>query len=385
MTQLINPITLTQELIQCPSVTPIEGGAISLLEKTLSDLGFCCHRLTFQEEGTEAVENLYARLGTTAPNFCFAGHTDVVPIGAKDEWSFDPFSGDLKDGYICGRGASDMKGAIAAFIAAVSQFIRHQNLPENGSISLLITGDEEGPAHNGTKKVLPWMIENNEIIDLCLVGEPTNPSQLGEMMKVGRRGSLNGLLTVQGTQGHVAYPHLAENPLPQLIDLLKTLTELKLDQGSDLFQPSNLEIVSIDVGNTVSNVIPAQGTAKFNIRFNDHHTGASLEKYLRQSLDKCNGPYQLDISISGESFFTSPGELSDLISNAVQKVTGETPELSTSGGTSDARFITNYCPVVEFGIVGKTMHKVDEKVTVNELNQLTEIYFHILRQFFSQK
>ena len=379
----IDPVTLTQELIRCPSVTPIEAGAITLLQETLTEMGFTCHRMTFEEEGTEPVENLYARLGTSQPNLCFAGHTDVVPVGQEDAWSFGPFSGDIIDGNICGRGAADMKGGIAAFVAAVSHFLDENQMPADKSISFLITGDEEGPSVNGTKKVLQWMAENSEEIDLCIVGEPTNPSYLGEMIKLGRRGSVSFILDVFGQQGHVAYPHLADNPMPKIIKLADEIANCQLDEGSEHFQPSNLEITSIDVGNDATNIIPEQGRIRFNIRFNDHHTGTELVQKIDDICKKHGVDYKLTDMISGESFITDPGRLTDMVQNAAEKVTGHRPELSTTGGTSDARFITNYCPVIEFGIIGKTMHKVDEHVAVQDLQDLTEIYHHILLDYMA--
>lgn len=372
---MIDPVDLTRKLIQCPSVTPAEGGALTLLQKTLESMGFSCTRLRFED-----VDNLYARIGNAAPHFCFAGHTDVVPAGDEKGWSFDPFGGEIRDGWVCGRGAADMKGGIAAFVGAVSAFLKDGT--PRGSISLLITGDEEGIAVNGTKKVLEWLEENGEKIDHCLVGEPTNPQKLGEMIKVGRRGSLNGVLSVEGKQGHVAYPHLADNPVPKLVRLLAALDALKLDDGNDHFQPSNLEIVTVDVGNAATNVIPARAAARFNVRFNDMHSGKSLETLLRKTLDAVGLPYGLDISISGESFLTAPGPFTDVVAEAVKKTTGLEPDLSTTGGTSDARFIANYCPVVEFGIVGQTMHKIDERVRADDILALEKIYLEILGAYF---
>lgn len=368
---MTDPVALLQELIRCPSVTPEEGGAIALLENLLKINGFTCHRLKFGE-----VDNLYARLGTTAPHLCFAGHTDVVPVGDRAGWTFDPFGGEIIDGYVCGRGAADMKGPIAAFVAAALDFIRDKK-PE-GSLSFLITGDEEGPADNGTVKVLEWLKEKGEKIDFCIVGEPTSRETLGDMMKIGRRGSLTGKITVTGTQGHAAYPHLADNPIPKLVTILKTLDDLKLDDGTAHFQPSNLEIVTVDTGNTADNVIPAQCRATFNVRFNDTWTGASLEKKLRGAIDALRIPYQMNVRVSGESFYTPPGKLSDMLQDAVKKVTGQAPELSTSGGTSDARFIRNHCPVVEFGLTGKTAHKTDERVPIKEVTALADIYTAVL-------
>ena len=377
----LDPVTLTQDLIRCPSVTPTDAGALNVVQSALERLGFVCHRLPFSEAGADDVDNLYARLGTSAPNFCFAGHTDVVPVGQADQWQAGPFAGTITDGLLYGRGATDMKGAIAAFIAAVSQFVEDKG-DFDGSISFLITGDEEGPAVNGTIKMLDWLKQQGEKLDYCLVGEPTNPGKIGDMAKIGRRGSLNSLLTVKGIQGHVAYPDLADNPIPRLVKMLDGLLARRLDEGNDHFQPSNLEVVSIDVGNSASNVIPAEAVAQFNIRFNNEQTDAGLQDWIRSVCEGVGGPYELSMKASGDVFLTAPGTLSTLISDAVLKVTGLTVELSTSGGTSDARFIKNHCPVSEFGLVNKTMHKVDECVSLDDLGQLTEIYYEILKAFF---
>ena len=368
-------LSLAQDLIRCPSVTPADAGAMAVLEQALTALGFTCRRLAF---GNPQIENLYARRGTTGRNFCFAGHTDVVPVGQG--WTVDPFKAEVIDGYLYGRGAADMKGAIASFVDAVAQFGACGE-----SISLLITGDEEGRDIDGTKAVLRHLKEQGEKLDICLVGEPTNPNKLGEMIKVGRRGSLNATLTVIGTQGHTAYPHLADNPLPRLVAMLNALASDPLDQGSAHFQASTLAISSIDVGNPATNVIPARGTAKFNVRFNDLHQSADIAAWLRQRCDKIGGTYQLDIEVSGESFLTPPGELSGLITRAVEAVTGLTPELSTTGGTSDARFIKDACPVAEFGLVGLSMHKADERVAVADIEALTAIYLAVLRDYFGAK
>lgn len=381
---MIDSVEFTQALIRCPSVTPKDEGVFDLLQGALETLGFTCQRLPFQEEGTERVENLYARLGTQAPNFCFAGHLDVVPVGGADAWTYPPFGGEIHDGRLYGRGAADMKGAVAAFVEAVQNFLHAQGNSFTGSLSLLITGDEEGPAINGTKKVLEWMEEQGEIVDHCLVGEPTNPRCMGEMMKVGRRGSINSVLTVHGTQGHVAYPHRADNPLPRLVKMLDALIADPLDTGTEFFDPSNLSITTIDCGNTVENVIPAEATAKFNIRYNNLHSGASLEKWIRETLDAVDTNYTLKTRISGESFMSPQDVLTDLIAQATSKVTGQTPERSTSGGTSDARFITHACTVAEFGLVGQTMHKVDENVLVEDLRNLTKIYQTILTDYFNE-
>lgn len=379
----IDPVVLTQDLIRCPSVTPADAGALGVLQRVLEGMGFVCRRLVFEEAGTDPVDNLYARLGTASPNFCFAGHTDVVPVGDAASWSTDPFGAEIIDGKLFGRGTSDMKGAIAAFTAAVKSFLDRNGAP-GGSISLLITGDEEGPSINGTRKVLDWMKANGEVIDACLVGEPTNPRAMGDMIKIGRRGSVTATLTAYGAQGHVAYPHLADNPLPRLTKALSMLAESPLDEGTPHFQPSTLAITTIDVGNPASNVIPAKGTAKFNIRFNDLHTAKSLEAHIRDVLEEVGGAWDLKMALSGDAFLTPPGALVALVAGAVTAVTGREPELSTSGGTSDARFIKNFCPVVEFGLVGQTMHKVDEHVDVADIRTLTAIYDRVLADFFGK-
>lgn len=379
----IDPVALTQDLIRCPSVTPADAGALGVLQRVLEGMGFTCRRLVFEEAGTDPVDNLYARLGTAAPNFCFAGHTDVVPVGDADAWTTNPFGAEIINGKLYGRGTSDMKGAIAAFTAAVGSFLERNGAP-GGSISFLITGDEEGPSINGTRKVLDWMRANGEVIDACLVGEPTNPRAMGDMMKIGRRGSVTATLTAYGAQGHVAYPHLADNPLPRLTKALSMLADSPLDEGTAHFQPSTLAITTIDVGNPASNVIPAKGTAKFNIRFNDLHTPKSLEAHIRDVLEEVGGAWDLKMAVSGEAFLTPPGALVATVAGAVTAVTGRKPELSTSGGTSDARFIKNFCPVVEFGLVGQTMHKVDEHVDVADIRTLTAIYERVLTDFFAK-
>ena len=382
--QLLDPVAFAAELIRCPSVTPEEGGALDLLQARLEALGFTCTRLPFSEEGTPDVDNLYARIGTEGPNFCFAGHTDVVPVGDEAAWSADPFGGEIKDGVLFGRGATDMKSAIAAFAAAAQRVLKEG--AAKGSISFLITGDEEGPAVNGTQKMLDWCAAHGEVIDDCLVGEPTNPRALGDMIKIGRRGSVNGWLTAYGAQGHVAYPHLADNPIPRMAAMLSALAALKLDEGTEHFQPSNLEITTVDVGNSATNVIPAEVRAHFNIRFNDLQTAEGLEVLVRGVLDKvCDemgGSYDLVFKKSGDAFLTAPGRLSGIVAGAVEKVTGRTPELSTSGGTSDARFIKNHARVIEFGLVSQSMHKVDEHIAVKDIEQLTDIYEAVLRSYF---
>lgn len=379
---MIDPIQLTQDLIRCPSVTPAEGGALDLLQVVLEGLGFTCHRLKFSDADTPDIDNLYARLGGEGPNLCFAGHTDVVPPGPADRWSSNPFAGEIRDGEVWGRGAADMKGAIACWVAAVAR--RLEKGPVAGSVSLLITGDEEGPAINGTIKMLHWLADKGETLDACITGEPTNPARLGEMMKIGRRGSLNGTLTVQGTQGHVAYPHLADNAAHRLVAMLDALVSEPLDEGSEHFQPSVLQVTGIESGMEATNVIPGAALAAFNVRFNDLHTSASLTELLRQRLDAAAGgaKYDLDIKVSGESFYTPPGPLSDLVAGAVEKVLGIRPELSTTGGTSDSRFIKDYCPVLDFGLVGQTMHKVDERVALADIEGLTAIYEAILDGYF---
>jgi len=380
---ILDPVELTAALIRCPSVTPAEGGALALLEERLASLGFACHRLKFSAKGTPEVDNLYARIGRGAPNLCFAGHSDVVPVGNAKAWTVEPFGGALVNGELYGRGATDMKGAVAAFAAAASRFLAERGAEFGGSISLLITGDEEGPAINGTRKVLEWLAAKGERLDACIVGEPTNPERLGDMIKIGRRGSLVGRLEVRGTQGHTAYPHLADNAAHKIVRMLSALLSEPLDGGSRYFQPSTLQIASIDVGNPANNVIPGEAAARFNIRFNDLHTPESLEAWLRRRLDAVSRDYDLAIEVSGSAFLTSPGPLSRLVAGAVAQVTGMTPELSTTGGTSDARFIKDHCPVVEFGLVGRTMHKVDESVAVRDLEQLTRIYEAVLAGYFS--
>jgi succinyl-diaminopimelate desuccinylase len=383
VTEPVRALDLAQALIRCESVTPTEGGALTVIENALSGLGFECHRLKFSAEGTPDVENLYARHGTGRPNFCFAGHTDVVPVGDREAWTADPFGGTVKDGMLRGRGAADMKAAIACFIAATARFLERRGARFSGSISLLITGDEEGPAINGTVKVLDWLKRRGEELDACVVGEPTNPEKLGDMVKIGRRGSLNGALTVVGTQGHTAYPHLADNPIPRLMTMLRSIIETPLDRGNDNFQPSTVEISSIDTGNEATNVIPGRVSAKFNVRFNDIHDSKSVTEWLRRRFDAVGGAYDLDIHVSGESFLTPPGPFSTTVAGAIEKVTGRAPELSTTGGTSDARFIKDFCPVAEFGLTSTTMHKVDEQIPVDDVAALTGIYEEILERFFA--
>lgn len=382
-----DPVEIAQALIRCPSVTPAEGGALDYLEELLSGAGFVCTRLPFSTEGTPDVDNLYARFGRNSPNFCFAGHTDVVPPGADALWSSPPFGAEIRDGELYGRGAVDMKGAVACFAAAaIDHAARHG--PDRGSISLLITGDEEGPSVNGTVRMLDWLAENGETLDHCVVGEPTNPNALGDTIKIGRRGTLSAAITVYGTQGHVAYPHLADNPVPRLLRILNSLTAAPLDRGTNAFEPSNLEITSIDIGNSATNVIPAEARAALNIRFNTNHTVDSLKDWIegicREATSERPDGYALDFPSAGDCFLTESGPLTDVVSQAVQDVTGRAPELNTNGGTSDARFIKDHCPVVEFGLVGQTMHKADERVAVADLRSLTEIYARMLDLYFAQ-
>lgn len=375
-----DPVAVAQALIRCPSVTPADAGALGVLESLLRPLGFTCRRLRFTEPGTEPVENLYARIGTDGPNLCFAGHTDVVPPGPEADWSVAPFAGEIREGVLFGRGAVDMKGAIAAFVAAVAR--RLSAGPVEGSLSFLITGDEEGVAINGTRKALERLRAEGERIDACIVGEPSSTARVGDAIKIGRRGSLNARLTVFGTQGHVAYPHLADNPLPRLARMAAALATEPLDAGTEHFQPSTLALTTIDTGNPAVNLIPSRATAGFNIRFNDAHTPESLERWIRARLDAVGGGYELDIAVSGVSFVTAPGALTGLVAGAVAQATGSPPAFSTSGGTSDARFIKDVCPVVELGLTNATMHKIDERVPVADLLTLTAIYEAILADAF---
>ncbi len=380
-------IQISRDLIRCPSVTPFEGGALDYLDKLLTGAGFQVERVTFSDEGTPDVENLFATIGTGQPHFVFAGHTDVVPPGNEADWSHPPFSGDISDGVLYGRGAVDMKGGIACFAAAALQFLTDRENVFDGTISFLITGDEEGPAVNGTVKLLEWAEAQGHRFDACIVGEPTNPSSLGDAIKVGRRGSLSGIVGVAGVQGHAAYPEHANNPIPGLMTLMSALDAVELDQGNDRFQPSNLEIVTFDVGNPAFNVIPARAEARFNIRFNDEWTLDTLKAKVTETLQGA-APDGLDWSIefrrdASESFLTRDETLIRTLSDAVEARTGRVPELSTGGGTSDARFIKNYCPVVEFGLVGQTMHKVDECVQLHDVDGLTAIYRQFLNDYFS--
>ncbi len=371
---LLDPVRLTQELIRCQSVTPLEGGALDLLESWLTDLGFLCHRLSFSEKGTEDVENLFAiRPLEGTENYCFAGHTDVVPAGDQKSWSHGPFDAILKDGVLYGRGAVDMKGSIAAFVAAIARSLKNGKPPLQ-TLSFLITGDEEGLALNGTRKVLTWLDDQKIPLDFCLVGEPSSIHKLGDTIKIGRRGSLNTLLTVRGKQGHVAFPEKSDNPLPKLISILHILKEGPFENKSDFFDPSNLEITSIDVGNATTNLIPETATARFNIRFNDQHTGKSLSDWIKDVCTKHTNTFETEFEFSGEAEFIEPNAITDHMCAVIKEKTGLSPNLTTAGATSDARFIRHHCPVVEFGLVGQTMHQVNECVDIKDLETLTEIY-----------
>ena len=382
MSQITDPVALTAALVKCPSVTPEEGGALVHLEKILSAAGFECTRV---DRG--GVSNLFARWGRKGANrtFGFNGHTDVVPIGNPEDWSVDPFGAEIKDGYLWGRGATDMKSGVAAFAAAAIDFVHAT--PPDGAIVLAITGDEEGPAQDGTVALLDWMAQTGERMTHCLVGEPTNPNEMGEAMKIGRRGSMNAHFTVTGVQGHAAYPHRAKNPLSGMARLMDRLASHELDTGSDHFDASTLAIVTIDTGNPATNVIPASARATVNIRFNDLHSGQSLSDWLRAEADAVAVEFglriELEVHVSGESFLTPPGDLSQLVADAVEAELGRRPALSTSGGTSDARFVKDHCPVVEFGLVGRTMHEVDERVSVDQIHQLKSIYTRLLDAYFS--
>jgi succinyl-diaminopimelate desuccinylase len=388
-----NPVANLQTLIRCPSVTPAEGGALSALEAMLSPLGFKVDRMVAKEDGTPDVENLYARLGTEGPHLMFAGHTDVVPVGDEAAWTHPPFAAQIANGELFGRGAVDMKGGIACFAAAVARHVEKRGAPK-GSISFLITGDEEGPSINGTIKLLQWAAERGETWDACVVGEPTNPNKLGDMIKIGRRGSLSGKIVVHGVQGHAAYPHLADNPVRGMLQLTQALMDLPFDGGTDNFQPSNLEVTTVDVGNPATNVIPAKASASFNIRFNDTWTADTLRAEIIRRLDAAAAdgalrpgrtPVKYEIIWADRPshvFLTRNNALIASLSSAVESVTGASPALSTTGGTSDARFIKDYCPVVEFGLVGQTMHMVDERVAVADLETLTVIYETFIERWF---
>ncbi len=380
-------VSIARDLIRCPSVTPADAGALGVLENILKEAGFEVHRVNFSEPGTADIENLYARIGDQAPHISFAGHTDVVPPGDESAWSHGAFSGEVRDGLLYGRGAVDMKGGIACSVAAVLEFLATNGGKPKGSISFLITGDEEDVAVNGTVKLLKWVAERGEKLDQCVLGEPSNVEVLGDCIKIGRRGSQSGTLYVDGVQGHVAYPQRAANPVPDISRLIVALSDEPLDHGSAQFQASNLEFTSVDVGNTAGNVIPGQARAKFNIRFNDNHTHESLRQLIEERLAKAAGNRMRARVVWEPSnagvFGTRPGAFTDLAVAAIEEVTGRKPELSTSGGTSDARFISHYCPVIEFGLVGQTMHQIDERTPVSDLEKLTRIYRRLLDRYFS--
>ena len=381
----LNELKLAKELIKFPSITPIDAGVMRFLEKKLKKLGFKIKILEFKEKGFKPVKNLYARKGTKEPNFCFAGHLDVVPPGSIKDWTVNPFKPSVKNNHLIGRGANDMKSSVAAFVSAVSIFLS-KNKKFNGSISLLITGDEEGDAVNGTKKVVEYLKRKKEKINFCLVGEPTNPNRLGEMIKIGRRGSLTGKLTIFGIQGHVAYPHRANNPSTIIVKILDELKNIKFDKGTKDFQPTNLEVTKININNTADNVIPAIAEATFNIRFNNKHSSNSIKKRLnkifRNVTKKKKSKFKIEYRVSGEAFLTKPNKTTFMIQNIIKKITKLKPKLSTTGGTSDLRFIRTICPGLEFGLVGKTMHKVDEAVSLKDLKNLTKIYESILKNYF---
>jgi succinyl-diaminopimelate desuccinylase len=380
-----NEITLAKELIKFPSITPIDAGIMKFLAKKLTAIGFKCKILEFKDKNSKPVKNLYARLGKSQPNFMFAGHLDVVPPGDLKDWTVKPFSPAIKKNHLIGRGANDMKSAIASWVVAVNNFVS-KNKKIGGSISLLITGDEEGIAINGTKKVVDYLKRKKEKIDFCLVGEPTNPNKLGEMIKIGRRGSITGELTIIGTQGHVAYPDRANNPSNTVVKILKELKEIKFDKGTKDFQPTNLEVTKINIDNTADNVIPGIAKAIFNIRFNNKHSSYSLKKKLnkifKKIVKKDKSNFKIKYRVSGEAFLTKPNKTTYMIQNIIKKITRIKPKLSTTGGTSDARFIRKITPCLEFGLVGKTMHKVDEAVSISDLKKLTKIYSEILKNYF---
>jgi succinyl-diaminopimelate desuccinylase len=384
---MTDALSIARDLLRCPSVTPADAGALGVLEDILKGAGFAIHRVTFSQPGTADIDNLYARIGTEGPHITFAGHTDVVPPGDEAAWTHGAFSGDVKDGFLYGRGAVDMKGGIACSVAAVLDYLAANDGRPKGSISFLITGDEEDISINGTIKLLQWAAARGEKFDHCVLGEPSNVEDLGDCVKVGRRGSLSGTLYVDGIQGHVAYPHRASNPVPDISALIVALSSEPLDHGSAHFQASNLEFTSVDVGNPAGNVIPAQARAKFNIRFNDHHTQESLRALIEQRMTAAAGN-RIRARIAWEPsnsdvFVTKPGAFTDLVVAAIEQVTGRKPDLNTGGGTSDARFITRYCPVIEFGLVGQTMHQIDERAAVSDLEKLTKIYRGVLDRYFA--
>jgi len=378
----VDAVTLLQELVRCPSVTPEEGGALALLHKVLEEAGFLVDRPVFSDEGTPDVENLFATIGEGGPHLVFAGHTDVVPTGPEEHWTHPPFAAEIAEGVLYGRGAADMKGGVACFVAAALEWLRGGNRP--GRLSFLITGDEEGPAINGTVKLLEWAKAHGHHFDACLVGEPTNAVRIGEEIKVGRRGSVSGTITATGKQGHVAHPHLADNPVPRLLSLASALAATRFDEGNERFQPTNLEVTSVDVGNPAFNVIPEACTARFNVRFNDDWTFDTITARIREVLDSADaGPYDLAfVRFNSPAFHTDAGDLIEPLAAAINAETGITPTRSTSGGTSDARFIKDYCPVIEFGLVYATIHQVDERVPVADVEALTRIYRSFLDRYF---
>ncbi|MFO1122816.1 MAG: succinyl-diaminopimelate desuccinylase [Hyphomicrobiales bacterium] len=383
-----DPVPLLQDLVRCRSVTPQEGGALTLLETRLSQAGFVCHRLIFKDTDTPDVENLFARFGSGAPHLCFAGHTDVVPEGHAEAWAHPPFAAEIADGFIYGRGACDMKGSVAAFAAAAMDFVRGAG-KFKGSISFLITGDEEGPAVNGTAKVLQWMRDNGHVPDHCLVGEPSCVETLGDTIKIGRRGSLSFTVTVEGRQGHSAYPHKADNPVPKLARLVDRISQARLDDGNDHFDPSTLAVTSFDVGNQASNVIPSRAVARFNIRFSTEHTPQSLRDWVNAQVavvkSELGGNWTVASNEGADAFITEPGAFVGLVQDAVEAETGILPRLSTSGGTSDARFIKDYCPVLEFGPTNATIHQTDERMSVDELRATRAVYSRIIADYFSSR
>ena len=380
-----NEITLAKELIRFPSITPVDAGVMKFLEKKLIAIGFKCKILEFKDKGSKPVKNLYARLGSSQPNFMFAGHLDVVPPGDLKDWTVKPFNPAIKKNYLIGRGANDMKSAIASWVVAVNNFVLNKK-EIKGSISLLITGDEEGIAINGTKKMVKYLKKKKEKIDFCLVGEPTNPNKLGEMIKIGRRGSITGELTVIGTQGHVAYPHRANNPSTTIIKILDEIKKIKFDKGTKDFQPTNLEVTKININNTADNIIPGVARATFNVRFNNKYSSSSLRnklnKIFKRITKKDKSNFKIEYRVSGEAFLTKPNKTTYMIQNVIKNITKIKPQLSTTGGTSDARFIRKIAPCLEFGLVGKTMHKVDEAVSISDLKKLTKIYTEILKNYF---
>ena len=383
--KIFNEVELAKELIKFPSVTPVDAGVMKFLEKKLKKLGFKTKIIEFKEKNYKPVKNLYAKIGNKSPNFCYAGHLDVVPPGNIRDWTINPFKPLIKKGYLIGRGANDMKSSIAAFVSAMSSFL-NKNDNFNGSISLLITGDEEGDAVNGTKKVVDYLKKKKEKINFCLVGEPTNPNKLGEMIKIGRRGSLTGKLIINGVQGHVAYPHRANNPCTTIIKILNEIKSIEFDKGTKNFQPTNLEITRINMNNNADNVIPKTAEASFNIRFNNKHSSSSIKRKLNKIFNritkKNRSKFKIEYKVSGEAFLTKPSDITYMIQDIIKKITKVKPKLSTTGGTSDARFIKKISPCLEFGLVGKTMHKIDEAVSIKDLKKLTKIYENILEKYF---